>query len=425
MTDLVAELDTAQETLQRSRLRSMRVVATGLFVFAAALYAGAHFLGRSQPAWGYVAAFAEAAMVGALADWFAVVALFRHPLGIPLPHTAIIPHSKDEIGRNLGAFVENHFITEDAILQRLRSADPAKLLTGWLLRPENGSALGGFLANGAKVVLQNIDDRRLSILLGDTARQQLLQVDVSAAAGQLAGALVKERKHQELLDGIVGGLHDYMQQDENQPQVVSFLVQLFNADNAFIRTGLQAAAPRASKALVATLGEVLADKDHAWRKQFDKWVSDFVLHLKADPDWQEAIERQQRSALESPQVQALLEGLWGKIKTRLLDDLTHEDPEIAQGIASLTLHLGQTLGNDANLREWLNRTIEGGAAELIRRYRGEVGKFIEHQLANWTKAEMSDRIELAIGRDLQFIRINGTLVGGLVGLAIYAVTRAV
>ena len=425
MTDLVAELDTARETLQHSRLNSIRLLATGLFVAATVLFGVAHFLSRSQPAWGYVAAFAEAAMVGALADWFAVVALFRHPLGIPLPHTAIIPNSKDEIGRNLGAFVENHFITETAILQRLRSADPAKLLTGWFMRPENGAALGRFLTKGATVLLQNADDRRLSTLLGDTARQQLLQLDISSAAGQMTSALVKERKHQELLNEIVKGLHAYLQQEENQPQVVSFMVKLFNADNAFVRTALQAAAPRASKSLVETLGQVLADQDHAWRLQFDKWVADFVLHLKADPEWQDAIERQQRAALDSVQVQSLLEGLWGKIKSRLQDDLTRDDPEIAQGLAALTLHLGQTLGEDATLREWLNRTIETGVAELIRRYRGEVGKFIEHQLEKWTQAEMSDRIELAIGRDLQFIRINGTLVGGLVGLIIYAVTRAV
>src|ERR1035437_9845289 len=368
---------------------------------------------HTHPAWGFVAAFAEGAMIGAVADWFAVVALFRHPLGIPIWHTAIIPNNKDDIGRNLGEFVENHFITEEAISKRLRSANPAGLLSAWLLMPNTAPRIGHSMAKALEKLLESVDDDQVSRILSDVAFKQLSQIDLSATAGKVADLLVAERKHQALLDGVLKEAAEYFSDDSNQPQVTDFLINAFRVDSTLIKKALSAYVPRAMLSLNEYFIGIKDNSEHPVREKFDAWIWDFVIRLKADPDWQENIARYQRETLASPQVEALLNSIWGLIKHRLKADLSRDDPVIGTQLGKLVQKMGETLMTDSDWREWLNQAIESGSAGLIRQHRGEVGKFIEGQLAQWTKKQMSQRMELAIGRDLQFIRINGTLVGGL------------
>lgn len=419
----VEQLDSARDAHQRLRLKLMQRTALGLLLGMAVLYVLAFSQRHAHPAVGFVVAFAEAAMIGAIADWFAVVALFRHPLGIPIWHTAIIPNSKDDIGRNLGEFVENHFMTVEAVSKRLRAANPAGLLSSWLLAPDTAPKLGHALAKACEKILESLDDAQISRLLREAASRQLSQLDVSATAGKVADLLVAERKHQDLLDGVLQGIADYLSDESNQPQIADFLIGAFGIDNAILKKGLSAYVPRGMRSLNQSAAAVQGDAEHPLRKKFDAWVKDFVLRLKADPAWQESIARYQQEALASPQVEVLLNSIWGVIKRRLKADLSRDDPVMATKLGTLVRKVGETLAADAGLRDWLNQAIESGSAALIHQYRGEVGKFIEAQLAQWTKDEMSQRIELAIGRDLQFIRINGTLVGGLVGVIIYALTQ--
>ena len=418
-----ASLDADNDALRRARLRSMKQVAGGLLVLAFAVFCVARSLLDVHPAWGYVAAFAEAAMVGAVADWFAVVALFRHPLGIPVWHTAIIPNSKGAIGRNLGQFVEGHFITEDGILKRIRQANPAGLLGTWLLGPSQSDTLGQALAKGLKVMLTAVDDDSMRQLVRRAATRQLSQFDIAANAGELLDLLVAEGKHQQLLDSALQSLTSYLSEERNQQQAVNFLVAAFGVENALYKVGSAAIGPRALRSLRQSAQEMLQDPGHPARGRFNDWTQDFVQHLRDDPQWHEFITRHQRETLANARMQELLGGLWDLVKQRLLDDLGRDDPALARQIAALARKVGQTLMQDTQLADGLNRAIEAGSTLLVRNYRGEVGRFIEAQLARWSREEMAERIELAIGRDLQFIRINGTLVGGLVGLAIYTVTR--
>ena len=422
-SQFVEELDSARDAHQRLRLKLMQRTALGLLLGMAVIYVVALSQRHAHPALGFVVAFAEAAMIGAVADWFAVVALFRHPLGIPIWHTAIIPNSKDDIGRNLGEFVENHFITEEAVSKRLRAANPAGLLSTWLLAPNTAPKLGHTVAKAFEKVLDSLDDTKISRLLGNATCKQLSQLDVSESAGMAAELLVTERKHQDLLNGVLRGVTDYLSDERNQPQISDFVIGAFGIDNALLKKGLSAYAPRLISALNQSVVGVHGNAEHPMRKKFDVMVKDFVLRLKADPDWQESIARYQQESLTSPQVEVLLNSIWGVVKLRLSADLSSDEPVIGTQLATLVRKIGETLAADAALREWLNQAIESGSATLIRQYRGEVGKFIEHQLAQWTKDEMSERIELAIGRDLQFIRINGTVVGGLVGVILYALTQ--
>lgn len=418
----VEQLESARDAHQRLRLRLMQRTAVGLLLGMAVLYVLALSQRHVHPAVGFVVAFAEAAMIGAIADWFAVVALFRHPMGIPIWHTAIIPNSKDDIGRNLGEFVENHFITEEAVSQRLRAANPAGLLSTWLLAPNIAPKLGHTMAKAFEKLLKSLDDAKISRILGEATSRQLSQLDVSATAGQVADLLVAESKHQDLLDGVLQGISDYLSDESNKPQIADFLIGAFGIDNAILKKGLTAYVPRGMRSLNQFAVDVHGNVEHPLRKRFDAMVKDFVLRLKADPDWQESIDRYQQESLASPQVETLLNSIWGVVKLRLSTDLSRDDPVTGTQLGTLVRNVGETLAADADLREWLNQAIESGSASLVRQHRGEVGRFIEGQLAQWTKDEMSQRIELAIGRDLQFIRINGTLVGGLVGVIIYVLT---
>ena len=418
-----ASLDADNDTLRRARLRTMKQVAGGLLVLAFAVFCVARSLLDVHPAWGYVAAFAEAAMVGAVADWFAVVALFRHPLGIPVWHTAIIPNSKDAIGRNLGQFVEGHFITEDGIVRRIRQANPAGLLGAWLLRPSQSDTLGQALAKGLKAMLTALDDDSMRLLVRRAATRQLSQFDIAANAGELLDLLVAEGKHQQLLDSALQSLTRYLSEERNQQQAVNFLVAAFGVENALYKVGSAAIGPRALRSLRQSAQEMLQDPEHPARGRFNEWTQNFVRHLRDDPQWHEFITRHQRETLANARMQELLGGLWDVVKQRLLDDLGRDDPALARQIAALGRKVGKTLMQDTQLADGLNRAIESSSTLLVRNYRGEVGRFIEAQLARWSREEMAERIELAIGRDLQFIRINGTLVGGLVGLAIYTAIR--
>ena len=415
--------DSPEDAFRRARLRTMQRVAGGLLLLAFAVFCLARSLLALHPAWGYVSAFAEAAMVGAVADWFAVVALFRHPLGIPVWHTAIIPNSKEGIGRNLGQFVESHFVTEHGIVERIRQANPAGLLGAWLLTPGHSDQLGRVMAKAVRVVLKSLDHDAMNVLVRDAATRQLSQFDIASNAGKLLDLLVVEGSHQQLLDSMLRGLSSYLGEEKNQQQAINLLIAAFGVENVLYKVGTAAIGPRALRALNRSAHEVLHDPAHPARARFTAWVQEFVLHMKDDPAWHEFIARHQQETLASPRMQALLGSLWGTVRDRLLDDLGRDEPATARQVAMLAGKVGDALSNDARLIEGLNRAIESGSLLLVRKYRGEVGQFIEVQLARWSREEMSDRIELAIGRDLQFIRINGTLVGGLVGLSIYTVTR--
>ena len=424
-SEIQHDLDVSQDALRRLRLRKMRYAATGLLLASLGLLVLVHVLNGGHPAWGYVAAFAEAAMVGAVADWFAVVALFKHPLGLPIWHTAIIPNSKDTIGRNLGAFVENHFITEEAIGHKIRQADPARRAGEWLLDPRHTAGLGPSAASVARQLIEALDHEQIRDKVRAIASQQLAEVDLSGTAGQLVDRLMQSGRHQELLDALLDGAGAYLGDAEKHPTISQFLIDSLGVENSMMKMAINAYAPRSIASLHQKLDEVRRDPAHRFRGVFDDWIGDFALRLKADPQWAEKIRRHQVELVQDPQVQGLLSGLWEGLKNRLLHDLSQDQPALLRQIQDWVQKLGQILVEKPELRQWLNQAIEDGSVTLIRKYRGEVGRFIEQQLAKWTREEMSQRIELAIGRDLQFIRINGTIVGGLVGLLIHAVMQAI
>jgi uncharacterized membrane-anchored protein YjiN (DUF445 family) len=406
-------------------LQRMKRVALGLLCGAALIYALASALQAQHPAWGYVAAFAEAAMVGAIADWFAVVALFRHPLGLPIPHTAIIPSNKDRIGAKLAGFICNNFLSTAQVLAKLRQFDAAGRVADWLARPASGEKLGEWGVAAARYGLSAFDDERVRAFMGRAAAAGLEKIDLSRLMGQALDALTAGRRHQVLLDDVLQQVAGLLEGEEVQSHITEAIAREIKT---LRYVGLdQVAAKLATRKIVAavarTIAELAAEPDHPMRKRFDHFVDDFVVRLKLDPEFQQRGEQIRAELMAHPALGDYLHGIWGELLAWLHDDLGRGDSTIRRRIASMAGALGQRLQADEAIRHWINEQIEAAAPLAIERYREDIRRYIEERVGEWNASEMTNELERHIGRDLQFIRINGTLVGGLVGLTIHTVTQ--
>ncbi|MDO5623982.1 MAG: DUF445 domain-containing protein [Pseudomonadota bacterium] len=403
----------------------MKRLALGLLALMAALYVAATANEAHHPAWAYVAAFAEAAMVGAIADWFAVVALFRHPLGLPIPHTAIIPANKQRIGDNLAAFITTHFLSQAQVLGRLRDLDVAARVAAWLSRPAHADAVAARLAGVGRWAVDALGDARVRAFVADLAQRGLAQVDVTRLSGQVLEAMTHERRHQQLLDGALVQLARLLGEDEVQDSISHAIAREVRA---LKYVGLdQMAARLATRRVVGivarTIIDMAQDPAHPLRLRFDDVATRFVERLKDDPALHARGERLKAELLANPAVARYVNALWSELLAWLQADLASDDSDIRRRITEAVRTLGERLAGDVDMRAWINAEVQAAAPPLIERYREDIRRYIAQRVADWDAREMTDELERHIGRDLQFIRINGTLVGGLVGLCIHTVTQ--
>ncbi len=403
----------------------MKRIALGLLCAAALLYVLAKSFEPRHPWLGYVAAFAEAAMVGAIADWFAVVALFRHPLGLPIPHTAIIPANKDRIGANLAGFICNNFLSTAQVLSKLKEFDAAARLADWLASPAHARTLGDHAVTVVRYGLGALDDTRVRDFFGRAVTAGLAQIDLSRLLGQALDALTAGGRHQALLDDVLKQVAELIEGEELQGRITEAIAREIKT---LRYVGLdQVAARAATRKIVAavahTLGELAAEPSHPLRQRFDAFVDDFVLRLKHDPEFQARGEQLRAELQAHPALAQYTQGLWDELLAWLHDDLAREDSSIRQRVVTMAGSLGARLQRDESIRRWFNEQIEAAAPAAIERYREDIRRYIVERVEEWNADEMTAELERNIGRDLQFIRINGTLVGGMVGLAIYSLTR--
>ena len=404
----------------------MKRVALGLLLAAAVTYATATVLEPRHPAWGYVAAFAEAAMVGAIADWFAVVALFRHPLGLPIPHTAIIPANKNRIGENLASFLSTHFLSTEQVLAKLRELDAAGRVAGWLAQPAHAERVAARLVEVGRWAVGALDDDRVRAFVADLARRGLRQIEVARLSGQVLETMTADRRHQELLDGVLVQLARLLGEDSVQDTITEAIAREVKA---LKYVGLdQVAARLATRKVVVivarTIIDMADDPQHDLRLRFDEMVDGFVARLKDDEALQQRGERLKHELLDNPALGRYVNQMWAELLAWLQDDMARDDSSIQRRITQAAQTLGERLAGDAELRGWINGELQAAAPQLIERYREDIRGYIVARVAAWDAREMTDELERHIGRDLQFIRINGTLVGGLVGLLIHTATHA-
>jgi len=409
-------------------LRRMKWLATALLVLVTLLFIAARVLERRYPGLAVVSAFGEAAMVGALADWFAVVALFRHPMGIPIPHTAIIPKNKGRIADNLGAFIANNFLGTDTIVGRIRAFDPAARLAQWLGRPDVAEMVGAYTAKGMAFWLDAVEDKRVQRFLHDAVVAQLASLDLARVSGELLGFLTQDRRHQAILDKGLRLLSTLVRRRATRLTLsrlietdLNGVLKALNYNN-FIGNY---AARKVVVGIARFLKEVADNEQHPVRARFDRMVEDYIDKLKEDPGFRVKGQQIRDDILGRPEVAAYFGGLWMQLRNWLRNDLESTDSRIKSHVTRAMLRLGEKLRADPGMQSWINEKILAAVKPLVEQHREKVGKFIAEQVRAWDERHMVRQLELNIGRDLQYIRINGTLVGGLVGLLIFGCTQLI
>ncbi|MDQ2821695.1 MAG: DUF445 family protein [Pseudomonadota bacterium] len=405
------------------------MLALSLFGAAALLFVITLFL---PPTWtvGLIKAFAEAAMVGALADWFAVVALFRR---IPIPlvsrHTEIIPKNKIKIADNLALFVREKFLDTESIVALIRRHDPAKVAAEWLVLPQNAARLGDYLVKMAAWALDFVEDTAVQRFIGKAVHGVIRSVDFSQSAGMLLDGLTQNRRHQELLNAGIGQLSHLLENEETQQYLAQGIGDWLREDYAFLEKMLPTDTIGRKGAAVAVrmaaniLARVTEDPDHPLRQRFDSYTEEFVGRLKSDPAFLAKGEEVKRYLIEDDTLNGYVRSIWGDLKTWLKNDLHSDDSVLRQRIVASGGWVGKTLAEDPVLRQSLNDNMESAARAVAPEFAGFLTSHIADTVKKWDDREMSDQIELNIGKDLQFIRINGTIVGGMIGVVLYLLAQ--
>jgi uncharacterized membrane-anchored protein YjiN (DUF445 family) len=416
MTDIAGRAIQAENMLRQRDLARMKWIAAGLLAFAACLYV----LGRAL-AWGYLAAFAEAAMIGALADWFAVVALFRHPLGVPIPHTAIITRNKRSIANSLADFVVVQFLSAEVIAERLKRFDAARHLSQWL--PGNREKVAAYLNKAIGYGVRALDDRRIHDFIAQVARNKLQKIDLSVFMANGLELVTRNQRHRKILHGGLNRFADYVENPDNTEKISAFIKGW--SDNSFVQSMIEPFVPTIRTAVVNKLRAAADDETNGLYLEFDEQVRNYVSRLQQDTELQEWVTNQKNAWLNHPEFGHQIESLWSQFRDWVVLDLSHPESVIAGKVESMVGELELYLAGDEELRTWLNDQIQAALIRVADANKGQVGDLIREEFGNWDDKYMVNQLELYLGRDLQYIRINGTLVGGLFGLLIYTVTMMI
>jgi len=397
-------------TVARRRASALLGAVTVLFV--AVTVAGAHGV-----LLGYVQAGAEASMVGGVADWFAVTALFRHPLGLPIPHTAIIVERKDQFAATLGQFVQENFLNGDVLAERIRSARLVPRLAGWLADEGNAARFAGRAADLVVTVTENLRDEDVQRVLTAELTRAVDAVEVAPLAGRALRALIVGGQHTEVFNAILSGADRYLASHAAE------LRELFEAEaprwvpDAVYRRLFD----RLYNRLRERLAAMQADPDDQTRRQFEAWITGLPDRLETSPELRERGERLKREVLGSAAARDWSSSLWGRIKEGLRTQAADPDSELRRRMADVLVAAGRRLGSDRRLADGLDRMVESGARGLADQFHDELAGLVTGTIERWDAAETSSQLELLLGRDLQYIRINGTVVGALIGLALHAI----
>ncbi len=411
------------ESEKQRRLDEMKRRATGLLVGAVVLYVLTLWLEPRYPWIAYVRAMAEAAMVGGLADWFAVTALFRHPLGIPIPHTAIIPSRKDRVARTLGAFVQTNFLTRSVVEARLANARVGERIATWIAKPENARLIARQAATALASGAQVLRDEDIQEMIGHSLHDRIRRTQIAPIAGKLLGVVTEGNRHQELLDEAVGLIARFVEQNHDLIRV-----RVQQESKWWIPASVdEKIFQKIVTSIERTLIEIRDDPLHPLRARFDTSLRTFVENLQHSPETLARAEEIKQDLLDAEAVQRFSASLWVDAKAALLrfaDNASAAGREGGTMERALT-SFGQAMLEDPALVRKVDEVVIDVVAYLVERYQREIADLITHTVQNWDAEVTTRRIELAIGRDLQYIRINGTIVGALAGLLIYTITQLV
>ena len=397
----------------------MRLIATGLLIAMAAVFVATRWIGPIHPAIGFIRAFAEAAMVGGLADWFAVTALFRHPLGLPIPHTAIVPRNKDRIGDTLANFLRDNFLVPVVVARRMRRIDIAAAAGRWLAQPTSRDGrLGRGAARLFADLLDALDQQRLGGMVKTTMGNRLRALEIAPLLGQALDAAIANDRHVPLLNGMIRWGGTMLRANE-----ANIRAMVHDRSGSLMRwTGLdETVANKIIDGLDQMLAEIGKDPDHPLRAKAEEGLAELAVDLQNDAAVRARVEALKLEVIDNPAMQRWLDGLWESARHSLLRYAREPDARRGGGLAEAMQQLGHTLQEDATLRETINRFLRRAAVGTAADYGSGIVRLVSETIRSWDARTITRRLENAVGRDLQFIRINGTVVGGLVGVALHAV----
>jgi uncharacterized membrane-anchored protein YjiN (DUF445 family) len=396
----------------------MRLVATGLLVLMAALFLVARALVPRHPGFGYLQSFAEAAMVGGLADWLAVTALFRHPLGLPIPHTAIVPRNKDRIGETLAAFLRDNFLTPPVVARRMRRVDVASAIGRFMSAPPEQGRLWRGASRLIADMLESLDQERLGGMVKSALAGRLRELDIAPMLGQALRAAMNEGRHVPLLDATIRwGVKALAANEHLIRQMVHE-----RAGSLLRWTGLdETLANKIIDGLDKLLNDMAEDRDHPVRIRAEEALDLLAYDLQHDLAMRARVMTMKAEILDNPAIEHWWLGVWEQARAGLLKMVRRPDAALAGQFGDALRQLGETLQQDARLRSTINRFVRRAAVGMAADYGDGIVRLVSETVRGWDARTITRRLENAVGRDLQYIRVNGTLVGGLVGLAIHAV----
>ncbi len=408
---------------RRRGLRRMKAIAGGLLIVAAATYLvslRAGHDGGTVPTWvSYVRAAAEAGMVGGLADWFAVTALFRRPLGLPIPHTAIIPTRKDAIGQSLGDFVRTNFLAEDVIRDRLRRSGLAARVGAWVTREENADRVTAELATALRAGIGVLRDEDVQAVLDQVITQRVASIPAGPPLGKLLGGLVEDGAHRGLVDLTIDNVHTWLL--DNRDAVVEVVAR--QAPSWSPRFVDEAIAERVYAEVLRVAGDVRANPEHPLRSSFDTYLEKFAHDLRSDPATQARVDGLKLKLLQHPEVRKAVGDAGGTLRRLVLEAVDDPASELRTRVRDGLADFGRRLVDEPELAAKVDGWVEDVVAHVTTNYSAELTTVITDTVERWDGVETARKIELQVGSDLQYIRINGTVVGALAGLAIQAVTQ--
>jgi uncharacterized membrane-anchored protein YjiN (DUF445 family) len=416
----VPAIERESAELRARRLAAARRRATLLLVGVTALFVAVTAVGAHGTFLGYVQAGAEAAMVGGIADWFAVTALFRRPLGLPIPHTALIVERKDQFAATLGQFVQENFLNADVLAERIRSAGLVSRLAAWLADQANAARFAGHAADLVVTVAEALRDEDVQRVFAAELTRAVDAVEVAPLAGRVLRAITAEDHHAELFNTILSGADRYLAEHYAE------LREQFEAESPrwMPHTAYRLVFDRLYTRLRERLAAMAADPDDETRHQFDEWIAGLPDRLETSPELRERGERLKRDVLGSAELRDWSSSLWQKAKEALRTQAADPQSELRRRLADALVEAGRRLGSDRSLQQSLERVVESGARTFAGQFHDELAGLVTGTIERWDAAETSSQLELLLGRDLQFIRINGTVVGAGVGLALHAISLA-